>query len=123
MNCKSENCNAYAMKSSEYCFTHNPKSKKKHLESASKGGLATNKGIIRLEDIDINKPSQIVSLLEDTINRVRLTHDDGSMDLKTANCIGYLANVAIKAIEIADINSRLEFVERVILERKIITQK
>ena len=45
------------------------------------------------------------------------------MDVKTANCIGFLCGHLIKAIEVSDLAIRLEMVERVILERKVSLKK
>ena len=119
MKCEKSNCNAHAIKGSKYCFTHDPNSKEKHIEAAKKGGLAVRDiGNVKLESLSLTRPEDTVALLEDTINRVRVTRDDGTMDLKTANCIGYLVGQLLKAIEVTDIASRLEIVERIIIERK-----
>ncbi|MFC1615783.1 hypothetical protein ACFL21_01470 [Patescibacteria group bacterium] len=124
MNCKKENCNAHAMKESAFCFMHNPETKEKHLEATSKGGAVTNDaGSVPLKPMSLKTPKDAVVLLEDTINRVRKTHEDGTMDLKVANCIGYLVGQLIKSIEISDIASQLEVIERVILERKSLIKK
>lgn len=124
MKCNIDGCGAHAMKASEYCFTHNPTTRDQHLIAAVKGGSVTNDKVnLKLEPLSLSKPEETIILLEDTINRVRCTREDGTMDLKTANCIGYLAGQILKAIEIADIDSRLAVVERVILERKSLIKK
>lgn len=109
-------CEAWAMKDSNYCFLHNPDiSDKEKKTIQSKGGQANKIKVLKpLPPIKINHSKDIVLLLEDTINKVR----GGEMDLKVANCLGYLAGHLIKAIEIAKLEDRIETVERVILERR-----
>lgn len=117
-------CAANSMKNNDYCFTHNPLTKNEHLEAASKGGRALqDMGSNLLPPLKLKQVSDIVSLLENTINHVRVVKDDGKMEIKVANCIGYLAGQLIKAIEVSDITTRLEIIERVILERKSIIRK
>ncbi len=48
-----------------------------------------------------------MGLLGDTINRVRV----GAVDPRVGNCIGYLAGVAMKAMEQGDIEARLAALE------------
>jgi hypothetical protein len=52
----------------------------------------------------------VVTLVETTINDVRA----GRVDVRVANAVGYLANVAIKAIEQSDLEARLEALESVL---------
>lgn len=119
MKCKLSKCRAHSMKESEFCFSHNPDSKGRHLQAASKGGSnSVSIGEKKLDHLSLNTPESIVVLLEDTINRIRITREDGTMDLRTAKAIGYLSSQIIKAIEVSDVNERLELVERIIFERK-----
>jgi len=124
INVDGDDCGANAMSNSKYCFTHNPIMKTQHLQAAAKGGqVSTDVGNQLLPQICMKQIPDVVVLLEDTINRVRTTKEDGSMDVKVANCIGYLSGQLIKAIEVSDIATRLEIVERVIFERKSIIKK
>ena len=52
----------------------------------------------------------VLALLETTVNDLRA----GRVDTKTANGIGYLANVAVKVIQQTDIEARLEALESVL---------
>jgi hypothetical protein len=54
---------------------------------------------IPLPKIRLKKPNDIVILLADTINRVRL----GEMDIKTANCLGALSGQMIRAMDLVGI--------------------
>ena len=108
-------CKANAMKESDFCYLHNPEidEEEKHF-SQSRGGKA-NKHILQvpLEPRQVKNPSDVVSLLEETINKVR----SGELDLKIANCIGYLSGHITKALEIAEIEKRIEIIERAVLKK------
>ena len=69
------------------------------------------------QPLKIKQPGDVVVLLEDTINKVRKLEPDGTMDTKTANCIGYLSGQIIKAIEVAELSERVEMIEKVLLSR------
>lgn len=109
-------CNANAMTGSDYCFTHNPDiSSEVKRKVRSRGGQGNKVKIKQaLSPVDIRQPKDVVSLLEDTINRVR----SGELDIKVANCVGYLAGHLIKALEVAELAGRVEMVEKVILEKR-----
>ena len=60
---------------------------------------------VRVRSID-----DVLGLVEATINDVRT----GQLDVRVANAVGYLANVAIRAIEQSDLAARLEALEAVL---------
>lgn len=85
-------CGANAMNSSSFCFAHDPMMKPKHLEATKKGGEAThNRDYVQLDPIPVEDASSALYLITDTINRIRTARPDGTMDLKTANAVGFLA--------------------------------
>jgi len=110
-----EQCQAASMKDSQYCFLHNPEipEEKKKLVQA-KGGKGN---ITRIQNplppITVNTPDDVVSLLTDTINRVR----SGELDVRIANVLGYLSGHLIKALEVSEVDKRVSTIERIILER------
>lgn len=109
-------CEANAMTEVEYCFTHNPETQAERELAVLKGGIAPKprKEAKPLEPLSIKNIEDVLSLIEDTINRVRtepITH-------QKANCIGYLANIALKALEVGEIDEKLELINSLILERK-----
>jgi len=109
-----EQCQARAMKGSDYCFTHNPDTQiEKHL-AVVKGGLASKKVKLDLKPLSIKSPQEVGRLLEDTINGVR----SGEIPPNIANTIGYLAGHALKALEASNLDQRVEMVESILLERK-----
>jgi len=111
----SKQCNAKPIKGSKYCFSHNPDTKmEKHL-AVVKGGLNSKKVNLDLAPLSIKDPHEVANLLEQTINGVR----SGEIPPNIANTIGYLAGHTLKAIEMAKYASKVESVERVLMERKI----
>jgi len=109
-------CNANAMSGAEYCYTHNPDiSDEEKREAKQRGGQARALTIANpLPALPINTPDDAVLLIVDTINRVRA----GTLDIRTANCLGFLADKLLKALETSRLNDRVEIIERVILEKK-----
>jgi hypothetical protein len=108
-------CRAHALKGKKYCLVHDPESKKELKEYARQGGLVKKKVQTSLAPIEFKGDiKEVLDLLADTINQVR----SNTMPARTANTIGYLANVMIKALEITEIDNRLKQVERVVMERK-----
>ncbi len=91
LNSLKHECRAKAMRDSEYCFYHNPLTKKKLRDAAQNGGRSSIYPESLLDAIDLNSVDDITQLIVDTINRVRLVREDGSMSIKTANCIGHLS--------------------------------
>lgn len=121
MKCKAKNkqgkqCGAYAMSGNEYCYLHNPNITDKEKRAVKVKGGQANRAIITkpLPPIEIKAPQDVVGLLANTINQVRA----GGLDVRIANCIGVLSGHLIKALEVANIEHRVEMVERVILEKR-----
>jgi hypothetical protein len=92
---------------------HDPEMKEDHKLICQKGGQTPKKNFTPLAPIFLDDPSDVVNLLADTINKVRT----GDLDLRVANCIGYLSGHLIKAFEIAEIERRIEVIERAVLKK------
>ena len=111
-------CGSNAMKGKNLCFTHNPETKERHLKAASQGGMSNYLGgTSKLPEMPLKTCSDAVALLDDTINRIRIVEIDGSMNIRVANCIGYLAGHLIKALEVADLEDRVIKLEAEIANR------
>lgn len=63
----------------------------------------------------IKTARDILGLLGETINEVRETGGDA---LIRARCIGFLAGAALKAVEVADLESRVKAVEETLRLRR-----
>ena len=119
MNCKfrkkdGERCKSPTMKDNDYCYFHDKKMQDKRLESTAKGGRAPKKVFKPLPLVEIKDSKGVVELLTTTINEVR----NGDIDVRIANCLGFLSSHLLKALEISEFEGRLEKIERVILEKR-----
>lgn len=110
-------CKANAMAGAPYCYTHNPEiDLTEKREARSRGGKAN---IIRLPvenaapGISIDSTADIKTLIVDTINRVRT----GSMDIRIANCIGFLSGHLIRAFELSELENRIITLENQVLKQ------
>lgn len=113
-----DQCQAHPMKDSAFCYTHNPDISVEDKKDAQVRGGKGNaiKLSSSLPVLQLTRAQDVVTLLEDTINRVR----SGELDIRIGNTIGYLCGHLIKAIEVAEIEQRVLKVEKVILERRTI---
>ena len=109
-------CNANAMSGLDYCWTHNPDiSDEEKREAKQRGGQARALTIANpLPALPIIEPNDAVLLIVDTINRVRA----GKLDIRTANCLGFLTDKLLKAFEASQTNDKLERIERLLAQRQ-----
>jgi len=49
----------------------------------------------------------------DTINRVR----DGTLDIRVANCLGFLSDKLMRALEVSDLEERFDKLEQLVGEK------
>lgn len=110
-----EQCGAQAMINSTFCINHNPLAKDLKIAAAKKGGLSPKKRrSINLSTIPIQSKNDVVPFLISLINEVRT----GKIDNRTANALGYIGGMLIKAYELTDVEMRLSQIETLVLERK-----
>jgi len=108
-----QQCRAHAMEDSVYCFAHNPDVQDERMLAVMNGGKAPRRNYKPLPEIILSDNKSVVTLLATTINEVR----GGSIELRVANCIDYLAGHLIKALEVAGLEERVAEIERIVLER------
>jgi hypothetical protein len=110
-----EQCNANAMSELDYCYTHNPDiSDEEKREAKQRGGQARALTISNpLPPLPIAKPDDAVLLIADTINRVRA----GTLDIRIANCLGFLSDKLLRAFEVSKLNDRVDIIEQVIIKK------
>ena len=122
MNCKhtkpdGTKCGAYPMTGSDYCYLHNPDiSNEEKKEAQARGG--TSKFLTVTEPLPVMKlenPQDAITLIADTINKVRT----GQLDVRIANCIGVLSGHLIKAFETAQLKDKVEMIDRIVLEKRL----
>ncbi len=105
-----EACQAHTIKESEFCFSHDPNMREEKIAAVSRGGSSPRRNYNPLPEIKIENVKDVVNLLSVTISEVRA----GSVELRVANCIGYLSGHLIKAFEISNLENRLEKLEEII---------
>jgi hypothetical protein len=59
--------------------------------------------------------ADVLDLLEEHIRAIRAEQDAGT--LEKARCVGYLASIALKAIETGNLAARIEMLETVLKQR------
>lgn len=111
-----ESCEAHAMHKSQFCYLHNPSiSQEEKRDSQSRGGKE-NQIVIKtpLPPIKLTNPKDVIVLLEDTINAVR----GGEMDVKIANCLGFLTDKLLKAYEVGELSDKVQIMGLFLEKRK-----
>jgi hypothetical protein len=103
-------CGGFAVSGSAYCFAHAPEQAAKRDEARRKGGRAGKSPTVGGALLPVRSLDDVLGLVETSINDVRA----GRLDPRTANAVGYLANVALKAIEGGDVQRRLDVLESVL---------
>lgn len=111
----SEQCKGFALESG-LCFSHDPERKEEKQQAVLKGGQAPKKVILNLPPTSIKTVEDVVTILEETINLVRSGEIPSS---NPANTIGFLCSHVLKAIELSQVDNRLDAIDRIILERRI----
>ena len=59
----------------------------------------------------------VLALIEEQVNAV--IEDEKAGTLEKARVVGYLAGIALKAVEVADLEMRVEVLERVLTKREV----
>jgi len=89
---------------------HDPEiSKEEKRAIQSKGGKTsykTRQSFLRA--LSLKDSKDVVVLLEDTINRTR----NGSIEARIANCLGFLSGHLLRALELSEMEKRLEEIEK-----------
>ncbi len=104
------------MQGDEYCYLHNPSvsDEEKH-DARSRGGKENQITVISPQPpLKLTSAKDAIVLLEETINGVRA----GKLDVKIANCLGFLTDKLLKAYEVAELSDKVEIMERFLEKRK-----
>ncbi len=95
---KKERCNAKILKGEKYCFYHSDKTKRARLEASSKGGTLSRKNNLDLSPKTIEKPSDILEIVAETLNLLR----GGRIHPNYSNAIFIGCNTFLKVFEKAE---------------------
>jgi hypothetical protein len=71
------------------------------------GGLSPKRNYGREDEIKITNTKDVLLLIEQTVNDIR----KNKISTRSANAVGYLAGIALKAIQQDDFEKRLEVIE------------
>jgi hypothetical protein len=102
-------CGATALAGSEFCFFHDPSKAADRRAAQSLGGQGNRIRTLSeaTPDVKIQNSGDVVALICETINQVR----KGTIDPRVANAVGYLANLATKALEQNELETRIAKLE------------
>ena len=79
------------------------------------GGQTPGQPLIPLP-LRLKTARDVLALIEEQVNAVRDEPEAGT--LEKARAVGYLAGIALKAVEVADLSARVEAIERVLKKRR-----
>ena len=105
-----EPCLAYAIEGSDYCYWHDPATAAQRSEANQRGGRNSRRvRYIPSEagDVAIQTPGDVLTVLENELNTV-LQFDPS---LARARTVGFLVGHALKALEVAELATRIEALE------------
>jgi len=104
-------CRAEARNNSQFCFFHDPELKQARLDAQRRGGsrgtkMTPTSRLLEAPDTDfsLNEPQAIVEFLGYAANRVVR----GQLDSKSAYALGYLADCALRAYNVAVTSEKID---------------
>ena len=105
-------CCTVALPNRESCLFHDPDRAAERSAGRSLGGSRNRVKILGdgVPDVTIQDCGDVVRLIVVTINQVR----KGAIDPRLANSVGFLANVAIRALDQGEMERRLAEIEAVV---------
>ncbi len=107
-------CSCFAIRDSEFCFSHDPALADVRKEARSKGGRARHGRKLSGDaqaPVTIDNLGDVVKLIVQEINAVRSLEKS----ISRARCVGYLANILANIYQASELERRLEALERVAL--------
>jgi hypothetical protein len=99
------------MSDGNYCFTHNPATREQHRAATRKGGAVSPTKAAEttvLPQVELTSVQSVVDVLADAINRVRVVRPDGSMDVKSANTLGFLCGKYAEVYKLANLEEKIK---------------
>jgi len=109
-------CRANAQSDRDYCFTHDPAKRVERALAVKKGGLASKKTLLNFqEEVVLDNAKDAKVLLSKIINGVWKGEIPAT---PIANTLGFLIRCFLDAYDKADVEVRIEEIERKIEEKK-----
>lgn len=103
-------CGGFAISGSSHCFAHAPDQVEKRRNARRRGGQAGRVITVPDSSLAVRSLGDVLAIVELKINDVRA----GRIDIRIANAIGVLANVAARTIQQADVENRIAALEAVL---------
>ncbi len=108
-------CNAWAQAGSRFCFFHDPAKAENRALAQAKGGAHSHRKLAGLPDA---LPPQTPQTIAETMAQVIAGVLRGEVDPRIANSTAYCCGTLIKAIEVSELEKRLEALERAMQSRR-----
>ena len=109
-NKRGEPCGATVLRGSAYCWTHDPTKSKERLAARSKGGRARHGRKLaagQAEGVTIKTAADVLAIVEMAVNDALGLENSVSR----SRTLGYLAGVATKVLELAELEERVALLE------------
>jgi hypothetical protein len=110
-------CEAAALPGDVHCFAHSERTKQARDQARRNGGKSRMKAAAVLPtapDVVITDIASVTRFLTETASQARR----GDIDVKLANCLGYLAGQMLKSLQQGEIEMRLQTLEEEAARRK-----
>ena len=110
-------CRANCISNSQFCFFHDPRKDKERATARKIGGKKNAHqyaGVSSTPERPLKSAGDVAELLGVSIHELRR----GKLDPKTANVLGYLAGVLLKAIEAGETEARLAALEDAVMRQR-----
>lgn len=108
------NCEGYALKNNDYCFTHDPDSAEKRALARREGGYKQVTLCNNNIKIKRGKIKHVMKFLATTITEVR----EGVISPQVANSIFVGCSMLLRCFELYDIENKIEKLEKHVEENK-----
>lgn len=110
-------CEAFTIKNSNYCFSHNPDLKKEKMLAVKKGGLAKKRFLLNYQDkVVLETAKDAKNFLALVINEVW----QGKIpSTPVASTLGFLVRCFLDAFEKSEIETKISDIERKIEEKQL----
>ena len=114
-----QRCKANAMRSSPYCFFHDPSKAKERAAARRAGGVQRSQRAAVLPpdtpDHPLRTSGEVAELVAEMINKILR----GELDPKIGSAVGYLLTLQIKALGQGEVEERLAALEMIIKQKPI----
>jgi hypothetical protein len=110
-------CAAYAVAGGDFCFWHDPDRQADRDAACSRGGKARHGRAIGTtgagDSVALSTVADVVCILRDTIRDCLALENS----IARARTMGYLAGMAVRALEVSELEARVEALERTLKVR------